>query len=71
MMSAKCRRCGRSFTPKPTGLQKQPMSRMCDTCKVRNLLDLLDLPTPPELLDPHSKNPTLTEDEFCKELAKD
>jgi hypothetical protein len=31
----------------------------CPTCQARNLFDALDLPTPPFLLDRHTKIPQL------------
>jgi len=45
------------------------MSTCCDSCSFKNLIDALDLPTPPNLLDPHSKNPTLSAEEFHRQLA--
>lgn len=62
-----CPRCGNPFEPiKLKALGK--MSRFCDTCGLRNIIDGLDMPTPPELLDSHSKIPTLTEEEFQRKL---
>ncbi len=37
---------------------------------VRNLFDGLDMPTPPELLDRHTKHPTISEREFKIQLSK-
>jgi hypothetical protein len=34
----------------------------------RNLTAWLDMPTPPDLLDKHTKHPTLTRDEYRKKL---
>lgn len=67
---ANCKRCGRPFTPEKTRLKKMPMTRCCDECKVRNLMDGLGLPTPPNLLDPFTTRPTLTDQEYKRELAK-
>lgn len=66
--TAICRRCGEPFTPEPTGLKNMPLTRCCDPCKLRNLHDGLDLPTPPDLLDKHTKHPTLTKEEFYRRL---
>lgn len=68
MKTALCKRCGEPFNPKPTKLKTTPMTRCCETCSVRNIFDGLDLPTPPELLDRHSKLPTLSEAEFRRKL---
>lgn len=61
-----CRRCGQPFTPKPTKLKTIPMTRCCETCACRNLLDGLDLPTPPSLLDRQTKHPTFTDAEWLR-----
>lgn len=53
--------------PKPLGL-KNIMSRFCEDCFLKNLLDGMDFPTPPEFLDRHTLNPCLTEAEFQKQL---
>lgn len=66
-----CKRCGNPFTPRPTRLKAMLMTRCCETCCVRNLFDVLDLPTPPELLDRHTKHPTLSQVEFHKNLKDD
>lgn len=63
-----CARCGQPFVPKPTELKTIPMTRMCEDCLVRNLFDALDMPTPPELLDRHSKIPTLSDREYRRKL---
>jgi len=65
---AACIRCGKPFKPEPTGLQITKMSTCCDECKFRNLMDGLDLPTPPEMLDRHTKLPTLTDEEYRRKL---
>lgn len=59
MRKAKCLRCGKPFIPKRTGLKTLPISRCCPICQVRNLLDALDVMTPPWLLDHQTKNPQL------------
>jgi hypothetical protein len=69
MNTSTCPRCGNQFTPQPTGIKLMPMTRHCDDCRFRNLLDGLDLPTPPEYLDHHTKHPTLSEWEFREKLA--
>jgi hypothetical protein len=66
-----CRRCGKPFTPKPTKLKTIPMTRCCETCACRNFFDGLDLPTPPSLLDAHTKHPALTDAEWRKKLKED
>lgn len=65
-----CKRCGHLFTPRRTSLKTLKWTRCCDVCGVRNLHDALDLPTPPELLDVHTKHPTLSKEEYAKELSK-
>ena len=67
---AACQRCGKPFQPKPTKLKTIPMTRCCETCQCKNLFDGLDMPTPPSLLDRHTKHPTLTDEEWRRELAK-
>lgn len=67
---ANCKRCGQPFQPQPTKLKTIKYTRCCDTCKVRNLFDGLDMPTPPEFLDKYTKHPTLSEREFKIELNK-
>lgn len=62
-----CKRCGKPFKPEwLDGLKK--WSACCNVCGVRNLFDGLGMKTPPELLDPHTKDPALTEKEFQKSL---
>lgn len=68
--SAICPRCGGPFVPKPTNVKVVPITRFCDDCQVRNLFDGFDLPTPPELLDRHTKHPTLSEREFKARMAE-
>lgn len=63
----RCARCGRPFNPMGTAFKGRKM-RCCTNCQARNLFDALDMPTPPELLDPYTKNPTLTDREFRKKL---
>ena len=64
-----CNRCGNRFDPakNPLKLKIKEVTH-CTTCMCRNLFDALNLPTPPELLDKHSKLPTLTDREFRKSL---
>ena len=71
MKTKECMRCGQLFDPEETKralkiLTREP--RFCETCMVRNLTDGLDLPMPPELLDKHSKHPTLTDREYREKL---
>lgn len=62
-----CKRCGKSF--KPLWLDAlQKWGSMCQECMARNLFDALDLPTPPSLLDRHTKIPALTDREFLRIL---
>ena len=68
---AACKRCGKSFRPKPTKLRITKMTTCCETCQCKNLFDGLDLPTPPGLLDRHTKHPTLTDAEWRKKLHGD
>lgn len=65
-----CKRCGDNFDPEDGLMGKSPLiePRHCKTCQTRNLLDGLDLPTPPELLDKHSKHPTLSDRQFQNEI---
>lgn len=58
-----CKRCGQSFEPvfqKVLG----GYTTCCEPCSMRNVLDGLGLPTPPELLDPYTKKPTLSRAEY-------
>ena len=64
-----CKRCGATFEPEFIKSLKKFHS-FCPTCRTRNLFDGLGLPTPPILLDRHTKRPTLTKAEFSKEIAK-
>lgn len=68
---AACKRCGKPFQPKPTKLRITKMTTCCETCQCKNLFDGLDLPTPPGLLDRHTKHPTLTDAEWRKKLHGD
>lgn len=45
------------------------MSLCCEDCQFRNIMDGLGLPTPPEMLDPHTKDPALTDAEYRKKIA--
>ncbi len=63
-----CLRCGNPFTPEPTRLKTIPMTRHCQRCHTRNVLDGLGLPTPPELLDRFSRNPALSKAEYYRKL---
>lgn len=67
MKKCVCKRCGALFQPRLTTLG---MTKCCPDCACRNLLDGLDLPTPPILLDRHTKHPTLTDAEWRRELGK-
>lgn len=62
-----CKRCGSEFMPEWIALFKR-YAEMCETCKVRNIFDGLDMKTPPELLDRHTKHPALTDSEFKESL---
>lgn len=64
-----CRRCKTFFNPVLLPAINK-MATCCETCRLRNILDGLDLPTPPELLDCHTKHPTLTSQEFAREINK-
>ena len=61
---AECKRCGKIFQPKQTKLRTHKMTTCCEACEFRNILDGLDLPTPPSMVDRHTKNPTLTDAEW-------
>ncbi len=69
-VTAICKRCGKPFVPKPTRIKTVPMTRHCEHCFARNLIDGMDLPTPPDLLDRYTKNPALTEAEFKAKLKE-
>lgn len=69
MKKAVCKRCEKEFLPKT--LFGKAMSVCCPSCMVRNLSDFLDLPTPPELLDKHTKIPTLTREEFHRKIQEE
>lgn len=59
-----CNRCGEPFEPRPTRLKKLGMTRCCEKCQFRNLMDGLGLPTPPDMIDRHTRHPALTQDEY-------
>jgi len=67
-----CKRCGKLFDPNKgiTGPNPLIEPRHCSICQTRNLLDGLDMPTPPDLLDKHSRHPTLSERHFQKALSE-
>lgn len=64
-----CPRCHKPFVPIPIPELKR-LSSFCDTCSARNLLDSLDLPTPPALLDSFSKHPTLSKAEYFRQIKR-
>ena len=66
---AECKRCGKKFTSKWCASLKM-WERCCTTCQVRNLHDGLNMPTPPELIDPHTKHPTLTQGEYDRAVER-
>lgn len=70
MKRKRCKRCGQLFKPKRLPLKHRPWSTHCDVCGVRNLFDALNLPTPPELLDIHTKIPSLSKAEYIKKLQE-
>lgn len=67
--TADCARCGGPFVSRYWVLGRQ-YNRFCEACGLRNLHDGLGLPTPPQLIDPHSLRPTLSQREFQAELRK-
>lgn len=67
--SASCRRCGGSFIPQPIKSNPKTVTTFCEECQFRNFLDNLDLPTPPDFIDRHTKHPALTKDEFKTKIA--
>lgn len=64
----RCRRCGREF--EPARLMGRVKANCCEECLFRNLVDFLDLPTPPDLLDRFTAHPTLTEGEYRRRLVE-
>ena len=71
-MSAICKRCGEPFESATidAGTLQIKLSH-CETCQTRNFMDALNLPTPPELIDMHSKRPTLSEREYVEVMRAD
>lgn len=69
-MKKNCPRCGKPFVPERTKLKTLPWTRHCKVCRVRNMFDGMDLPTPPDLLDEYTKNPTLTGEEWRTKLRE-
>jgi hypothetical protein len=59
-----CPRCGKPFLPDPESLT----NKFCVACQFRNLTDGLDMPMPPEMLDKHTKHPTLSQREYRQKL---
>lgn len=68
--AATCKRCGKQFKPRRLKLLNK-MADCCEACGIRNLCDGLGLPTPPELLDRHTKLPALTRRDFWAQLEAD
>lgn len=64
---AECKRCHNSFTPYWIDCIDK-WSTHCDQCQVRNIFDGLNMMTPPDLIDQHSKKPALTDAEFKRSL---
>lgn len=62
-----CKRCGATYPPFYLDGIKTWCS-FCSTCMMRNLHDGLGMPTPPELLDRHTKKPTLTNEEYWRKM---
>jgi hypothetical protein len=62
-----CARCQQPFDPKDSVFTGTP-SRFCSACQCRNLFDGLRLPTPPAMLDRHTKVITLTDAEYRKAM---
>jgi hypothetical protein len=59
MNMTKCPRCGKPFKPEKIDFS---WTRCCQTCRVRNFLDALELETPPALLDKYTKVPQLLDE---------
>ncbi len=64
-----CKRCGKPGKFK-SAVYKRRNSDFCEACQCRNLMDGLNLPTPPEMLDKYTRNFTLTQEEFQKKMFK-
>lgn len=62
-----CPRCEKSFDENSKDALF-PNAVCCPECGMRNLFDGLGMSTPPELLDRHTRKPTLTQEEFRKSL---
>lgn len=67
--SKECPRCHRDFVPHPAAEYKGD-TKFCDACRYRNLMDGLGLPTPPAMVDPYTRRPTLTQAEYLRLMAK-
>lgn len=68
-MHSKCSRCGQMFRLQNTGFGFL-LTKCCENCLFKNLLDALNMPTPPDLLDRYTKHPTLTEAEWRRKLLE-
>lgn len=66
---SKCNRCNRLFEPEYNE-KYQYYSRCCKNCGYRNLMDFLDIPTPPELLDKYTKIPCLSKEEYNRKMKE-
>lgn len=66
-MTRNCQRCGQPFEADWLDTLKK-WANCCDTCKFRNFSDALGFPTPPDMLDQHTKHPTLTQEEYERKL---
>lgn len=60
-----CLRCNKPFVPFDTPMGS---ARFCRCCQQKNVFDLLDLPTPPLLLDKLTRHPTLTDAEWSRKI---
>ena len=70
MEKKRCKRCGVEFESKFLDVIKK-WSTCCELCSVRNFMDNTGLPTPPAMLDRFSKGPTLSQEEYQREIEND
>lgn len=64
-----CPRCNKHFIPEWIDVLAEWES-FCGDCLARNLFDQMGFGTPPGLLDKYTLKPTLTEEEFQRNLRK-
>jgi hypothetical protein len=67
-----CLRCHDLFIPKEITIGELKIeAKFCEDCQYRNVIDALDLPTPPEMLDQFTIKPCLSKWEYEKRMNEE